>query len=390
MPTTRIAERAREVSSEPFRLALKLPKDTIRLTGGEPDFETPSFVKEAAKKAIDEGFTHYSPSTGYDELRKAIAEKLHRENGITYDYESEVLVTPGSSSGVFLALLALVNPGDEVLVTDPAWFHYVTLVRLCGGSPVGVPVSLEDNASLDVEQTRRRLTRRTRVLILNTPSNPTGMVFSRENIQALGELAEEHDLTVISDEIYEKIVYPGNTHTSPASLSILRERTITSNGLSKAYAMTGWRVGYLAAPSEIVEKVTGLNGYILVCPSSVSQRAAYAALTDRRMDDAIKGMVDRFSGRRNMVLEALADLPKVKAYRPQATFYTWVDISETGMSSERFVYGLLESERVGVLPGSLFGSRGEGHIRISFATGEDQLKEGLERFRRFAARTTSS
>lgn len=389
-PTTRIAERAREVSSEPFRLALKLPKDTIRLTGGEPDFETPSFVKEAAKKAIDEGFTHYSPSTGYAELRKAIAGKLHRENGITYDHESEVLVTPGSSSGIFLALLALVNPGDEVLVTDPAWFHYVTLIRLCGGSPVGVPVSLGQKASLDVEEARRRVTRRTRILILNTPSNPTGMIFSRENTQALGELAEEHDLTVISDEVYEKIVYSGNTHTSPASLPGLRDRTITSNGLSKAYAMTGWRVGYLAGPSEIVEKVTGLNGYILVCPSSVSQRAAYAALTDPRMDDAIEEMVDRFSRRRNMVLEALADLPKVKAYRPQGTFYAWVDITKTGISSERFVYSLLESERVGVLPGSLFGSRGEGHIRISFATGEDQLKEGLERFRRFVARTTSS
>ena len=174
-----IAERAKQVSSEPFRLALNLPKDVIRLTGGEPDFETPSFVREAAKEAIDKGFTHYSSSTGYDELRRAVAEKLHRENRIAYDYGTEVVITPGSSSGIFLSLLALVNPGDEVLVPDPIWFHYVTLIRLCGGSPVEIPVTLGQNASIDSEEVRRRITRRTRILILNSPCNPTGMVLSR-------------------------------------------------------------------------------------------------------------------------------------------------------------------------------------------------------------------
>jgi aspartate/methionine/tyrosine aminotransferase len=386
----RIAERAKQVSSEAFRLALKLPKDVIRLSAGEPDFNTPSFVNEAAKKAIDEGFTHYSPSTGYDELRKAVADKLRSDNRTIYDHETEILITPGSSSGIFLTLLALVNPGDEVLLPDPAWFHYATLIRLCGGSPVGLPVSLGQSASIDMEEVRRRITTRARVLILNSPSNPTGMILSRDDILALGELAEKHDLTVISDEVYEKIVYPGNVHTSPASFPALRNRTITSNGFSKAYAMTGWRVGYIAGPPEIIEKVTGLSGYILVCPGSVSQRAAYAALTDPRMEDSIKGMVERYGRRRKMVLEALDGLPSVRAYPPQGTFYTWVDISGTGMSSEQFAYKLLESERVGVLPGSLFGSRGDGHIRISFATGEDQLKKGLERFCRFVSRATSS
>jgi aspartate aminotransferase len=303
-----IAERAKQVSSEAFRLALNLPKDVIRLTGGEPDFETPSFVREAAKDAIDKGFTHYSPSTGYDELRKAVAEKLHRENRIAYDYGTEVLITPGSSSGIFLSLLALVNPGDEVLIPDPAWFHYMALTRFCGGSPVRIPVTLGQDASKDAEEARRRITPRTRVLILNSPNNPTGMTLSREYIQAFGEIAEEHDLTVISDEIYEKIIYEGNLHTSPASLPTLRHRTITSNGFSKAYAMTGWRIGYLAGPSQIIEKVTGLSGYALVCPSSVSQKAAYAAITDPRMDDSIRGMVDRFGKRRKMVLEALNGL----------------------------------------------------------------------------------
>jgi aspartate/methionine/tyrosine aminotransferase len=216
------------------------------------------------------------------------------------------------------------------------------------------------------------------------------MVLSRDDVRALGELAEKHDLTVISDEVYEKIVYSGNVHTSPASLPNMKDRTVTSNGFSKGYAMTGWRVGYLAAPSEIVEKAAALSGYILVCPSSVSQQAAYAALTDSRMHDEIREMASQFAGRREMVLRALAGLPKIKVYPPQGTFYTWVDISRTGLSSEQFVYKLLESEQVGILPGNLFGARGEGHVRLSFATAEDQLKEGLQRLRRFSMKIASS
>ena len=384
--TNKISERAKEVSAEPFRLALNLPKGVIRLSGGEPDFETPSFVREAAKKALDDGFTHYSPSAGYEDLRKAVADKLHRENGIVCDYEREVVITPGSSSGIFMALLSLLNPGDEVLVTDPAWFHYTTLVRLCGATPVDLPVKLGEKVCLDLEDAEERVTDRTKALILNSPCNPTGMMIPKDELKAISEFVERNDLTVISDEVYEKITYPGNTHTSPASLSALRERTLTSNGFSKGYAMTGWRVGYLAGPAEIIEKVTALNGYILVCPSSVSQQAALVALTDTRMNAAISGMVDRFTKRREMVLDALADLPGIRAYPPQGTFYAWIDVSKTGMSSEQFTYKLIESERVGLLPGNLFGGRGKGHVRICFATGEDLLAQALERIRRFILR----
>lgn len=390
MTRERIAERATSVSAEPFRLALKLPKDVLRLSVGEPDFETPSFVKEAAKQAIDEGLTHYSPATGYDDLRRAVAEKLRRENQINYDYESEIVITPGSSSGIHLVLQTLLDPGDEVLVPDPGWFHYVTLVSLCGATPVGLPIELGQNQAINVRAAEKLITDKTKILILNSPSNPTGTVLSRDDIKAVGELAEKHDLLIITDEIYEKIIYPGNQHVSPASMPGLKERTITSNGFSKAYAMTGWRVGYLAGPSEIIEKVTALSGYIFVCPSSVSQRAAEVALTDPRMNDAIRSMVDRFTKRRTIVLEGLADLPGITVFPPQGTFYTWIDIQRTGLSSEQFVYKLLEEERVGVLPGNLFGKRGEGHIRISFATGEDALKQGLERFRKFVKRQTSS
>lgn len=369
---------------EPFRLALALPKDVIRLSVGEPDFDTPDFIRDAAKRSIDDGFTHYSPASGYEDLRKAVAEKLRRENGISYNHQTDVVITPGSSSGIFLAMLALLDPGDEVLVPDPAWFHYRTLIRLCGAKPVSMPVKFEnDTSSLDLEETKRRVTSRTKILILNSPSNPTGLMLSRDVLKEVGEFAEKHNLWIISDEVYEKIVYPGNSHISPASLPRLKERTLTSNGFSKAYSMTGWRVGYLAGVPEIMEKVAALNGYILLGPSSISQRAALIGVTDPRIDTAISGMVKRYTKRREMVLDALMNLPKIKVYPPQGAFYTWIDIRGTGMSSEQFSSKLIEREKVGLLPGPLFGELGEGHVRISFSTGEDDLTEALARFRRF-------
>jgi aspartate/methionine/tyrosine aminotransferase len=281
-------------------------------------------------------------------------------------------------------MLALLDPGDEVLVPDPAWFHYRTLIRLCGAKPVSMPVKFEnDTSSLDLEETKRRVTSRTKILILNSPSNPTGLMLSRDVLKEVGEFAEKHNLWIISDEVYEKIVYPGNSHISPASLPRLKERTLTSNGFSKAYSMTGWRVGYLAGVPEIMEKVAALNGYILLGPSSISQRAALIGVTDPRIDTAISGMVKRYTKRREMVLDALMNLAKIKVYPPQGAFYTWIDIRGTGMSSEQFSSKLIEREKVGLLPGPLFGELGEGHVRISFSTGEDDLTEALARFRRF-------
>jgi aspartate/methionine/tyrosine aminotransferase len=378
-----ISARAKDLSN-PFGLVYALPKDVIRLTAGEPDFDTPDFIREAARKAMDEGFTHYSPSSGYEDLRKAVAEKLRRENGIDYDYDKEIVITPGSASGIFLAMLALLDPGDEVLVPDPAWFHYRTLIRCCGAKPVNVPVKFEEGTmSLDLEEMKRSVTSRTKMLVLNSPSNPTGMMLSGEALREFGDFAEKHDFWILSDEVYEKIVYPGSKHISPASLPGLKERTLTSNGFSKGYAMTGWRIGYLAGLPEVMDKVSALSGYILNCPSSISQRAALAALMDSRMEQAAKMMVERFTKRREMVLEALSNLPGIKAYQPRGAFYVWIDITGTGMSSEEFSALLLEKEKVGLLPGPLFGELGKGHVRISFATGEDKLQEALTRFRKF-------
>ncbi len=383
MSPIKFADRVATISSEPFRLALGLPPDVIRLSVGEPDFETPSFVSEAAKRAIDEGFTHYSPEAGYDDLRRAVADKLRRENHVDYAYESEVLITPGSSAGIHLVLQALLDPGDEVLVPDPGWFHYSTLVSLCGAKPVGLPIRVERENAINLDEVRDLITQRTKILILNSPGNPTGLVLSADALRSLGELAEKYDLIILSDEVYERIVYPGNQQISPASISGLKERTITSNGFSKAYAMTGWRVGYLAAPQEIVDKVTALNGYTLVCASSVSQRAAYTALTDPRMQNTVNQMVSRFGRRRSIVIDAMENLAAIRLFPPQGAFYAWVDIQKTQLSSEAFAHKLVTEKKVGVMPGNYFGLNGRGHIRISFATQEDLLKEGLKRFRDF-------
>jgi len=386
----RIASRVSQVSPEPFRLALKLPEDVIRLTVGEPDFETPEVIRDAGKRAIDEGLTHYTPIMGFDDLRKAIAEKLRRENNANYSYEDEVLITSGSSSGIYLTLQSLLDPGDEVLVPDPGWFHYVTLIELCGGTPIPLPITPGSNTPLNLADLDQLVSERSKVLILNSPSNPTGTVLSEDTIRAVGDFAEEHDLIIISDEIYERIIYPPNKHFSPASLSKLKPRTLTFNGFSKAYAMTGWRIGYVAGPSDILQKVIALNGYILVCAGSMSQRAALAALTEPRAEEAVKRMVARFAERRSIVLETLGSLRGLKVFAPQGAFYTWIDVSGTYLSGEQFSGRLIREEKVGVLPGVLFGARNEMAIRISFATAEDRLQEALERLSNFVKGCTSS
>lgn len=387
----RMSARAKEISLEPFRLALDLPKDVISLSVGEPGFETPEFVREAAKKSIDDLNTHYTPVTGFADLRKAIANKLRRDNSLSYDYEKEVVVTPGSAVGVFMGMLTLLDPGDQILITDPAWFHYDTLANLCGAEPVRSPVKFEgDVPSLDLAATKRLVTRKTKAIILNNPMNPMGTSFSRDVLEEVGHFAEEHNLWIISDEVYEKIVYPPNKHISPASLPGLKERTLTSNGMSKGYVLPGFRIGYLAGPPDILERLGALTGYMLVCAGSMSQRAAYVALTDPRMDTFINETLVQYTKRRKMVLDTLSGVRGISLHPPQGTFYAWIDIKGTGMSSEKFTKKLAEEQKVGVMPGPLFGKRGKGHIRISFATAEDKLKLGLERVRDFVIHNTTN
>ena len=386
-----MSDRAKHIALEPFKLALDLPKDVISLSVGEPGFETPDFVREAAKRSIDDLYTHYTPVNGYLELRKTIADKLLRDNGLTYDPEKEIVVTPGSAIGIHQAMLTLLDPGDQVLITDPAWFHYDVLANLCGAEPVRTPVRFRgDIPWLDLDATEHLVTKKTKVIILNNPMNPMGTSFSREVLTEVGEFAEKHNLWIISDEVYEKIVYPPNKHISPATLPGLKERTLTSNGMSKGYVLPGFRIGYLAGPPDIMERVGALMGYMLVCAPSMSQRAAMIALTDPRMEPFIKDTIVQYGKRRQMVLDTLMGVRGISLHPPQGTFYAWIRIKETGMSSMQFTKQLANEQKVGVMPGPLFGKEGEGYVRISFATAEDKLKVGLERFRDFVMDHTSN
>ncbi|RJS89871.1 pyridoxal phosphate-dependent aminotransferase [Candidatus Bathyarchaeota archaeon] len=353
--------------------------ELISLTAGEPDFKTPEHIIEVAKRALDEGFTHYTPTGGIPELLEAIAEKLSRENGVDYDPEREIMCVPGTQEAVFITLFSTIDPGDEVILTDPTYLAYASVVMLCGGKPVSVPVTEEEGFRIDVEELEKKITDKTKLLILNTPNNPTGAVYTRSTLEAIADVAQRHDLLVISDEIYEKIIYDGAEHVSFASLPNMKERTITINGFSKAYAMTGWRIGYVAAPSQLIEKMMAANGYIIVCPNSIAQRAAHAALTGPQ--DCVEEMVKEFDRRRKVIVQGINEIEGIHCFLPKGAFYAWVNIKETGLSSFELTFKLFQEAKVGVLPGSAFGAQGEGYLRISYAASMDSIERALERIK---------
>ncbi len=333
----------------------------INLGLGQPDMPTPAHICQAAIKAIEEGFTGYTQGPGIPELREAVAEKFRRENHLEVEPE-EVIVTSGASEALHLALEALVEEGDEVLVPDPGFVSYQSLTRIAGAKPVGVP--LDENLKVDPEQVQERLTSRTKVLILNSPSNPTGSVQSREEIKALAELAGDHGITIISDEVYEHFIYEGQHH-SPARFY---ERVVTVNAVSKTYSMTGWRLGYLAAPPDLVYEMLKVHQYIQACASSISQRAALAALTGPQ--DCVSEMRDEFKERRNLLIGGLEKLG-VECVKPRGAFYAFPRIPlET---AERLI-----ENGVIVVPGTSFGKHGKGHTRLSYATSQENLRKALE------------
>lgn len=375
-----LSKRASKISEEPFVIALNLPSGVLRLTGGEPDFPSASFVLDAAARAIEDKQTHYTAVPGIDPLRQGIARKLKEENGLLYD-PSEIIVTPGSSAAVGVALLAMIDPGEEVLIPDPAWFHYATLVELAGGVPKRATLDVKDGFKIHGAQIEAAATEKTRAIILNSPSNPMGRVFSRRELEEVAGAAERHSLTVLSDEIYEKIVYPPNTHVSIGSLPGMRDRTIVVNGFSKGYALTGWRVGYAAAPQEMSKKLNALLGYTLVCAGSISQYAALEAIRNQQSKQYARMMLDAWTRRREIVMRYVNQNPKVvSAMPPEGTFYAWIDVSASGLDGKSAASLALEKEKVGVMPGYLFGSAGRNHVRVSFATSDDVVEEGMKKF----------
>lgn len=351
--------------------------DIVSFSLGEPDFTTPDNIIEACKDSLDRGFTHYTPSLGIPELREAVADRARTFNKIDATSKN-VLVTP-TKHAIFMAAMAYIDPGDEVLLPDPGWVTYEADIRVCGGVPVYVPLLYENGFVLDPETVRSLVTPKTRMIILNTPANPTGTVLSEKNIREIAEIAMEHDIMVLADEIYENLIYNGKAF-SIASVPGMMDRTITVSGLSKTAAMTGWRMGWVVASEQIIKDLNKLQGHTVSCCVSFAQEGAVEALTGPQ--DSIREMVARFRIRRDMALDLLSEVPGLECNVPDGAFYLFPRYDAKIPSSE-LAKRLLEEAHVAVTPGTAFGPHGEGFFRISYAASEDQIREGISRIGKF-------
>ena len=353
--------------------------DVCGFGAGEPDFDTPEHIKAAAIEALQAGFTKYTPSAGIPELRQAIAEKLAADNGLTYR-ASQIVVNNGAKHSCYNAILATCQPGDEVVIPSPYWVSYPEMVKLAGAEPVIVPTMERNSWKMRAEDFENAMTPRTKMLILNTPCNPTGSVYTREELQGIVDVAAEEDIYILSDEIYEKLVYDDAQHVSVASVSKQAyDLTITVNGFSKSYAMTGWRLGYLAAPDAVAKAVDSIQSHSTSHPASFAQRAAVAALKGDQQ--AVSDMREEFDMRRNYMIDRLSKIPNITAVKPQGAFYVLVNVSQLGLTSQNFADRLLSKANVAVVPGAAFGD--DRTIRLSYATSIDIIKKGLDRFQDF-------
>jgi len=349
-------------------------KNIITLGIGEPDFDTPTHISDAMIEATRNGATHYTANKGIVELREAIVEKLKIENKIEYDVE-EIVCTVGVAEAVYVALSAFLDPGDEVLVPDPSWLNYSHVPRLNGAEPILYPLAAENNFEIRVEELEKLATDKTKILVVLDPSNPTGGVQRKRTLEEVAEFSIKHDLLVISDEIYEKIIYDNNVHYSIAAVPGMRERTIVLNGFAKSYAMTGWRLGYLAAPAELIPPMVKLHAYIVTNATSMVQYGGIAALKGTQVP--VKAMVEEFTKRRNFMVNAINDIKGISCPNPGGAFYLFVDVKDTGMDAEEFTYYLLHEAGVAVVPGTAFGVRATHEVRISYATSMENLEKAV-------------
>jgi len=358
-------------------VSYRRPADVIRLDLGDPDFLTPKHVVDEAKRALDEGLTHYGPTKGYPELREAICEHLALF-GVDASLD-EVIVTPGASFAIYLALKAILKPGDEVLLLTPTWYVYPDIVDAIGATCSFV--RSKPDYGPDVDALREAINPKTKVLIINTPNNPTGRVYTAYELRALKDLALDYGLYIISDEVYKMIIYDGLRHVSMASFEDARDHVILVDAFSKAYAMTGWRLGYLVAPQELCGRIEHVQQALIMCVPPFVQRAGIAAL--RGPQDHVKKMVAEFQARRDMVLELLADTPGVKVTRPQGALYVFPDLSAYGIKASALTDRLRRERGVSVMPGEAFGPGWEYHIRISLCRPREELAEGVRRIKAF-------
>lgn len=348
----------------------------IHLEIGRPDFDTPERIKRAATESLAQGHVFYTSNYGTPELRSTIADKMLEKNQVRYD-PSEVLVTVGVGEGTFAGMAAFLNPGDEVLVPNPVWLNYIHVPESLGAVPSTYSLKEENDYQVDFAELESKITSRTKMLVLVDPSNPTGGVFSRETLDRLAETARKHDLLVLSDEIYERLVYDGVEHVSIASLPGMKERTITLGGMSKAYSMTGWRLGYLCAPREIVQACVRVHQYTVTCAPSFVQDASVVAL--RECDEDVEAMRREYQRRKDYVVKAINAIDGLSCNNPKGAFYVFVNVKSLGRSSAEVAEYMLDHAKVALVPGSAFGSEGEGYLRLSYAAAYEELVEACER-----------
>jgi aspartate/methionine/tyrosine aminotransferase len=339
----------------------------INMASGRPNFDTPRHIKDAANQALYTPYKYivYTESKGLWELREAIAEKLERENGVAINPATQLLVTVGSKEALFILTQATLNPGDEVIITDPSWVTYQALVLLAGGKPVRVPLEESDKFQLEPQAVEERITDRTKMIIINSPNNPTGSVLDEAKLTELAEIALSNELLIVSDEIYEKIVYDGAEHRSIRSFPGMDENSVLINGLSKAYAMTGWRIGYIAAAEELISKMLIIHQHSITCACAFAQKGAVAGLSGPQRP--VADMVEEYRERREYIWTRLRGLEGISCLKPQGTFYFFPNIDQLGMSSVEVAEFLLEEAKVALVPGSSFGEKGEGFLRLSYA-----------------------
>ncbi|MDD5518460.1 MAG: pyridoxal phosphate-dependent aminotransferase [Candidatus Omnitrophota bacterium] len=365
--TLAITSKAKKLKSEGF--------DIITLAAGEPDFDTPDFVKSAAIEAINSGFTKYTPTTGIPELKKLICEKFKKDNSLEYA-PSQVVVSCGAKHSIFNALFVLVNPQDEVLIPSPYWVSYSEMVNLCDGRPRFVQTLAGNNFKITPQELAANITAKSKLLILNSPANPTGCVYTQEELRQISEICVKNKLLVISDEIYEKLIYDGLKHVSLGSLNKeIYDLTITVNGFSKSFSMTGWRLGYLGAPSDIAEAISRLQDHSTSNPNSIAQKAGIAALG--APESFYQKICQQFQERRDYCIARIKAMPKITPVVPEGAFYIFCDISKTKLDAMEVANQLLEKKYLSVIPGDGFGE--DHYIRISFAASLDNLKKGMDR-----------
>ena len=343
---------------------------------GRPDFDTPAYIKQAAIDSLNQGNVFYTSNYGTMELREEIAKKLKRENGIDYK-PTEVLVTAGLSEAVFAVLASILDEGDEILVPDPVWLNYINVPRMLDAVPVTYELREENGYQLDLKEIESKITPKTRAIVIVTPNNPTGGVLSEETLKGLADIVLRHDLMVISDEVYERLIYDGAKHISIASLPGMKEHTFTMNGMSKAYSMTGWRLGYVAAPEEYIPVLNKFHQHNTTCAVSFGQAAAVVALRDEK--DEVSDMVKEYQRRRDYAVDAINAIDGISCLKPKGAFYIFINCKQLGMKSAQLADYLLEHAKIALVPGDVFGPGGEGYLRMSFANSYENIVEGCRR-----------